>query len=85
MSFTGSSLRLFHWALALGVVGSNLSPAAGQAVQEQHGEYRYQATTVDTPPTVDGDLSDPVWQMAPVLDQFIQMVPDSGKPATERT
>ncbi len=82
---TGNSLRLFHWALALGVVSSSLSLAAGQAVQEQHGEYRYQATSVDTPPTVDGDLSDPVWQKAPVLDQFIQMVPDSGMPATEQT
>jgi len=82
---TGNSLRLFHWALALGVVGCNLSLATGQAVQAQHGEYRYQATSVDTPPIVDGDLSDPVWQKAPVIDQFIQQVPDSGQPATERT
>ena len=85
MNFTGNSLRLFHWVLALGVVSSNLSLAAGQVVQEQHGEYRYQATSVDTPPIVDGDLSDPVWQKAPVIDQFIQIVPDSGQPATERT
>ena len=82
---TGNSLRLFHWALALGVVSCNLSLATGQAVQAQHGEYRYQATSVDTPPIVDGDLSDPVWQKAPVIDQFIQQVPDSGQPATERT
>ncbi|MCH6570764.1 MAG: hypothetical protein IH794_11720, partial [Acidobacteria bacterium] len=60
INFTGNSLRLFHLALALGVVSSTLSLAAGQAAQEQHGEYRYQATSVDTPPTVDGDLSDPV-------------------------
>jgi hypothetical protein len=85
MILTGNSLRLFHLALALGVVSSNLSLAGGQAAQEQHGEYRYQATFVDTPPTVDGDLSDPVWQKAAVIDQFTQMVPDSGKPATERT
>ena len=72
-------------ALALGVVSCNLSLARGQAVQEKHGEYRYQATSVDTPPIVDGDLSDPVWEKAPVIDQFIQMVPDLGQPATERT
>ena len=72
-------------ALALGVVSCNLSLATGQAVQAQHGEYRYQATSVDTPPIVDGDLSDPVWEKAPVIDQFIQQVPDSGQPATERT
>ena len=82
---TGNSLWLFRWALALGVVSCNLSLATGQAVQEKHGEYRYQATSVDTPPIVDGDLSDPVWEKAPVIDQFIQMVPDSGEPATERT
>ena len=82
---TGNSLWLFRLALALGVVCCNLSLATGQAVQEKHGEYRYQATSVDTPPIVDGDLSDPVWQKAPVIDQFIQMVPDSGEPATERT
>ena len=85
MNFRGNCLRLVPLALALGAVSSNLSLAAGQAVQEQHGEYRYQATAVDTPPTVDGDLSDPVWQKAAVIDQFIQIVPDSGKPATERT
>ena len=60
MNLTGNSLWLFPWALALGGVSSNLSLEAGQAAQDQHGEYRYQATSVDTPPTVDGDLSDPV-------------------------
>ena len=85
MILTGTSVRIFQLALALGVVSSFLSLAAGQAVQERHGEYRYQATSVDTPPTVDGDLSDPVWQKAAVIDQFIQIVPDSGEPATERT
>jgi hypothetical protein len=36
-------------------------------------------------PIIDGDLSDPAWAKAAVLDDFPQMEPDSGRPATERT
>src|SRR3972149_5574431 len=39
------------------------------------------------PPTIDGDLDDPVWK-SPELDrasEFIQREPDEGKPATEST
>jgi hypothetical protein len=36
-------------------------------------------------PTIDGDLSDPIWAKAAVLDDFPQMEPDAGQPATERT
>src|SRR5215471_3824270 len=36
-------------------------------------------------PAIDGDLSDPVWAKAAVLDDFPQMEPDAGRPATERT
>ena len=36
-------------------------------------------------PTIDGDLSDPIWAKAAVLDDFPQMEPDAGQPASERT
>jgi hypothetical protein len=36
-------------------------------------------------PTIDGDLSDPVWAKAEILDDFRQVEPNSGEPATERT
>src|SRR5258705_2249647 len=36
-------------------------------------------------PTIDGDLSDPVWQKAEAIDEFYQLDPDPGQPATERT
>ncbi len=36
-------------------------------------------------PNVDGDLSDPVWQKAAVVDEFYQLEPDEGRPASERT
>ena len=36
-------------------------------------------------PVIDGDLSDPVWAKATVIDRFIQKRPNPGMPATERT
>ena len=36
-------------------------------------------------PTIDGDVSDPVWQKAPALDEFYQLEPHEGAPADERT
>ena len=40
---------------------------------------------VDEAPTIDGDLSDLSWTSAAVLDDFRQVQPDTGAPATERT
>ncbi len=36
-------------------------------------------------PTIDGDVSDPVWAKANVIDNFTQKSPNPGMPATERT
>lgn len=36
-------------------------------------------------PVIDGDVSDPVWAKAEVIDNFIQKAPNPGQPATERT
>jgi hypothetical protein len=36
-------------------------------------------------PAIDGDLSDPIWAKATVIDSFIQKRPNPGMPATERT
>jgi hypothetical protein len=36
-------------------------------------------------PNIDGDVSDPVWQKAPALDEFYQLEPREGAPASERT
>jgi hypothetical protein len=38
-----------------------------------------------SPPVIDGDLSDPVWQTAPVATDFVQVEPREGAPASERT
>ena len=36
-------------------------------------------------PVIDGDLSDPVWAKAEAIDEFYQIGPDPGQPATKRT
>lgn len=36
-------------------------------------------------PSIDGDLSDPVWQKAPALDEFYQLEPHEGQPGDEKT
>jgi hypothetical protein len=37
------------------------------------------------PPEIDGVLDDPIWQGPPTMDDFHQVYPDYGAPATERT
>jgi hypothetical protein len=39
----------------------------------------------DAAPVIDGDLSDPAWVSAGVIDQLYQRQPNVGDPATERT
>ena len=36
-------------------------------------------------PNIDGDLSDPVWNKAPAIEEFYQLEPHEGAPASERT
>lgn len=62
--------------------------AQSARAQDNNGpteKYRYRATRVETPPAVDGDLSDSAWETADVIDQFIQQEPRVGAPASEKT
>ena len=43
------------------------------------------AVRVETPPVIDGDLSDPAWAAAPAFTDFTQHDPNDGEPATMRT
>lgn len=43
------------------------------------------AVRVARPPTLDGRLDDPAWTQATPLTEFIQIDPDEGQPASERT
>lgn len=67
--------------LALVLVASALAlPAWGQVRDLQCSRV------VDKEaPKIDGDLSDPAWQRATWYGDFLQSVPDYGKPATEQT
>ncbi len=60
-----------------------LAPAL--SAQEERESYQIQAVRAPTPPVIDGIVDDPVWEQAPVIDQFIQQEPLQGAPATERT
>lgn len=58
---------------------------APQNSEAVHDQYHYRIVHVDTPPTVDGDLSDAVWKQAEVIDLLVQQTPHFGEPATEKT
>ena len=60
-------------------------PVAAQVLPEGHGERIYRAVRVDTPPVIDGDLADPIWQQAEVIADLVQQVPDHGAQPSERT
>ncbi len=87
MAATGISLKA--WKILLPLAGllasSTFLSIEGQTLEEKHGQYHYRVVRVQNPPTVDGDLSDPAWQGVAAIDQFIQQVPDSGMPATQKT
>src|ERR1700739_3696005 len=44
-----------------------------------------QATRVDHAPRLDSTLDDPLWQLAPPIDNFLQREPFEGQPPTEKT
>ena len=78
--------RLFHShsvqirRLVIGVLA--LLPAQtvlGQALPEGHGTQTYRAVRVETPPVIDGDLADPIWQQAEVITD---LVPGTGRVGT---
>jgi hypothetical protein len=48
-------------------------------------EVRAVSISTSEAPTIDGDVSDPVWAKANAIDNFIQKSPNPGQPATERT
>ena len=43
------------------------------------------AKLTGTPPRIDGNLDENIWEHAPVATGFVQLVPDEGAPASERT
>src|SRR5262252_9520630 len=64
----------------------NLLFVLALAVPPAASSHRH-ATAVRTlrPPRIDGKLDDLAWQNVPVLSDFVQRIPDEGKPAGETT
>ena len=55
------------------------------ARQDQRDLYRIGAVRVDEAPRLDGIVDESVWQVAEVMDAFVQQEPDEGAPGSERT
>jgi hypothetical protein len=60
-------------------------PSAATVSGEERPSLRMVRIDKSEAPTIDGDLSDSVWAKAAVLDDFRQVEPDTGQPASERT
>ena len=61
---------------------AEMAPTAQAFVQLTANVARIDATEA---PTIDGDLSDPAWAKATIIDDLKQRQPDPGAPPTERT
>ncbi len=75
-------------AVAALLAGELLATAAGAAPRDfQTYRPSLPATKIaaSEAPNIDGDISDPVWQKAPAIDEFYQLEPHEGAPGDERT
>ena len=62
-----------------------VSRAGEPAVPEKEGKELVAHYVGDTPPRIDGDLDDEIWQRAQAIDDMVQNDPDNMQPPTERT
>src|SRR5690242_12802259 len=81
------ALALLGWASAIPLCAQNQSnsPNKPRRAGVQETFRNAQATRVDHAPRLDGTLDDPLWQMAPAIDNFLQREPFEGQPPTEKT
>jgi hypothetical protein len=72
---------------ALAAPGDPPAPAAAAApaAPAAAGAYEARPARLSRPPKIDGTLDDPVWQEATRLDDFRQLEPHEGAPASEAT
>ncbi|MFT4605059.1 MAG: hypothetical protein ACI9W4_001798 [Rhodothermales bacterium] len=55
------------------------------ATAQDNQEYTWTATFVESPPRVDGHLDDAAWEGIEAITEFIQVWPEDGAAATERS
>ncbi len=77
MNLAKYSCRLVCSVLMIGFMG--------ETVQAVFNPIRFEALKVTTPPTIDGDLSDPVWGQAQLMDEFYAYQSGGDPPAAETT
>jgi hypothetical protein len=78
--------RLLAIALWLCVsVATPLVSAAAQQTVASQAPRSAVVTKVASPPTVDGLLEEPIWQMAPKIGELVQRQPRTGEQPSERT
>ena len=77
---------VFPTIMLLGLLAvANVRLIAMQNSEAVHDKYRRRVVYVDAPPIIDGDLSDPVWEQADVIDLLVQQTPRFGEPGSEKT
>lgn len=57
----------------------------GEFLSGQNGRKSLQAVRTDTPPVIDGSVTDPVWQIAEPATGFFQYEPHNDRPASHDT
>jgi hypothetical protein len=78
----------FRWALALLTLMATLPPAPVLAAETSPDRptLRLEAVRVmEGPPVLTGRLDHPAWRGVPVATGFVQMRPEPGSPASQRT
>ncbi|MBN2103343.1 carbohydrate binding family 9 domain-containing protein [bacterium] len=58
---------------------------ASGMLRSQKTDTTYQAIRISNPISIDGRLSEPVWETVPAITGFYQLNPDEGKPASQKT
>jgi len=81
---------LLRGGLILMVVSGAVTPGGAwakgaPATQEPPSEHRVEVPRLARAPEIDGVLADGEWEGSAVLDDFVQLAPEEGAPATERT
>ncbi len=74
------------------LVGASLIASAAGAGAEAPADFAAYSPRIEAPrieqseaPKIDGDLSDPAWAKAAVIDEFYQVVPIQGAPPSQPT
>jgi hypothetical protein len=81
------SLRHAGFAAALALCQEHASAqgAGPRDFSQYHPVAHAVRIAASEAPAIDGDISDPVWRKAEIIDKFFQTEPDEGTPASERT